>query len=115
MTPFQFDHIHPFKNDFAKVMVRKDAQDFFGVINRKKKLVIPFEYLHMWDFHDGVAIALNSERKWVILNTKGEVILDFQFNDILGSFEKTNFISVQKDRNGKWAILNRKFEYLRKV
>lgn len=84
-------------SDNNLIMVR-DNNGYYGYINSDGEEEIPCIYLDAYEFDDGLAIVMNEEEKWGVINTKWEVVSDFQYDsveendnyygEVLGMFEE---------------------------
>ena len=81
-------------NLFSDGLAPVELGNKWGYINRKGKLIIPFEYDSVEDFRKGVAVVTKADKKGLI-DKKGKIIVEFGIYD---SFEimDSGFISVSK-------------------
>lgn len=96
----------------GRAVVFKD--DAFGAIDTSGRLVIPFTYQYIWEFSDGVSLAIPIGRDdFNVIDTEGRVLFGERDTiKIVGSFEngfapaytvdyeKAGFV----DKRGEWAI-----------
>ena len=68
-------------SDNNLIMVR-DNNGYYGYINSDGEEAIPCIYSDAYEFADGLAIVMNEEEKWGVINTKGEVVADFQYDSV---------------------------------
>lgn len=68
-------------SDNNLIMVR-DNNGYYGYINSDGEEEIPCIYSDAYEFDDGLAIVMNEEEKWGVINTKGEVVADFQYDSV---------------------------------
>lgn len=76
----QFNEVGCFANGLAPVRLN----DKWGYIDKGGKFVIKpqFEYASPF-FDDGYAYVKNSEGKYGIINSKGELVISYQFDDVI--------------------------------
>jgi hypothetical protein len=74
----------------------------WGFIDKQGQWIIPPKYYDVHSFCEGVA-AFKEKGKWGLMNTKGEIIYEAFFQDIIFPF--TNGLIPVKEA-GKWGYLN---------
>ena len=62
-----------------------------------------WEFDYVGKFKEGF-VAVQKDGKWGYINTKGEQIVEYEFNDARDFYE--GFAPVQKD--GEWGYINTK-------
>lgn len=119
----EYSHANSFHDGLALVVCREDTEDEKnwrkGYINKEEKNVIPCEYARAHSFKEGIAaVAIHNESgklKWGYINTKGEVIIPFEYdggNDAneFGKMEDVGDFSeglAYVCRNGKWGYIDK--------
>ena len=81
-----------FPNSSGLMTIRKDAQNYRDV--RKAlieaetgKIVIPFDYMDMGDFSEGLVSVENLEEKWGYLDKNGKMVIPFIYEEA-GNFSE---------------------------
>lgn len=120
IVPICFLSVQIIKNGLYKIRITPDASmslyscsiygNKCGVINMDNNIIIPFEYDDIRDFSDGRAWACKFG-KWGVIDTKGDTVLDFQYNK-LDNF--VNNISIVSQKNGKWEYCKEWNSYQRR-
>jgi len=101
----QYDTVYAgFKNGFAPVGNNRKA----GVINKKGKTVIPFEFHSIGEISKSFIAVKSSQGLWGFYAVSGEKIADPLFQNF--RYAGKNKIVVQ--RNSKWGIINHKGDKL---
>lgn len=104
IIPIKYKWLTTFSNE--SLFVAKD-DFFFGVLNEKGEIVVPFIYDRIGEYHCGLALAVRGD-KYGFLNTKGEIAipLKYQYSEgamIWGNF--TNFYA-KYNRKGKFGVVD---------
>lgn len=98
ILPLQSYHITPFKNGFARY---GETFGNWGFINKKGNIVAHPQWREVKDFEEGVA-RVNDEKKWGIIDTTGEYIIQPQY-DWIQYLKGCIFVR----RLGKWGAVNK--------
>tara|TARA_R110002033_G_scaffold37974_1_gene77155 strand:- start:5662 stop:7608 length:1947 start_codon:yes stop_codon:yes gene_type:complete len=80
----KFDGIHLEFSEGLAVVKEEDESGFIisGYVNESKELVIPIIYQRAYSFEHGIAIVQNMDSKWGCINTKGEIVIPFEYDDM---------------------------------
>lgn len=108
-----YHHIAPFSENLAVAKSRDTG--WYGFINKKGEVVIPFEYDMVGNFHNGLAPVINTRKKFAFgyIDKTGKFIIQPQYDNALDFIE--DLAAVRKD--DKWGYINTKnklvipFEY----
>lgn len=102
---FPFDYlVGNFNDELARTFSNNDSK--VGFINKNGKIAIPLKFKTVSDFHNGKAIAQDSNtRKYGIIDTKGSYIIEPKYSYISKYFYKSNIILV-KDKSGKTGYIS---------
>ncbi|MFL5730179.1 MAG: WG repeat-containing protein [Cytophagaceae bacterium] len=96
---FEYDTIFkPFHKGLAIV----GKHGLAGVIDKKNKVIVPFEYIAVHDIYKTVIPVEGPSRKWGFYNTNGQRITECIFDNF--SIKEKDQIMVQK--LGKWGIID---------
>lgn len=105
ITPLIYDMAKPFSDDLA--WVRRGAKA--GSINRNGMEVIPCRYDVVGECSEGLVAVCNRTKKtnhYMILNTQGEVVVDFADTNLEGLSDfKEGLCGIKK--NGNWGFIDR--------
>lgn len=128
LIPFNYDIIHDFTENLAKVSVFVDEEVLIGYFNDKGEEVIPRKYIIGTNFSNSMAGVMSARKEvvpvgpnddccsianhcyhvyyhdtyWEIINKKGLRIIDMTFDTVLNPTE--GIMPVRKD--GKWGFVN---------
>ncbi|HGQ6599822.1 TPA: WG repeat-containing protein [Campylobacter coli] len=80
VLPIKYDYISPcFSNDLSFVSIKNKT----GYINKNAEFVIPAKFETVTLFKYGFAqVKLDRNKKFGLINTKGNLILPFEFDSI---------------------------------
>lgn len=75
-----------FPNSSGLITIRKKAPSYkdyrYALVEAETgKIMIPFDYMNMGDFSEGLVCAENLEEKWGYLDKNGQVILPFIYDE----------------------------------
>ena len=86
----QFDAVAEFSQGLAAVATDTDRTNHscmdcdrnqrWGFIDKSGKEMIPLQYHAVLSFSEGLAAVMNDEGKWGYVNTKGELVIPFTFD-----------------------------------
>jgi hypothetical protein len=106
--------VKPFKEDLALVKL----ENKYGYINRQGNVVIEIKYYQAHYFSNGFAVVCplkdGSNNADVVINKKGDVVFDFQKNEMSSvpffEFFSEDLIGFMKNEDRKMGFMNTKFE-----
>lgn len=78
VIPFMYENTGKYREGL--IAVCKD--ELWGYINAKNEVIVPLQFAFADDFKNGLAIVQNKEKKYSIINRKGEVLLPFMFDNL---------------------------------
>lgn len=101
---FEFDHIWPQVNGFAKI--RDNGR--FGYINLRDNIIIKCIYDNVGDFSDGL-IRVSNGKRWGYIDSLGNQVIDFKFKYCKDFSEGLAVAEKGKkcgyiDKKGNWVI-----------
>lgn len=105
----KFNHVSSFSEGLA--FVQKDENKIAYIDLNGKEL---FEIKAKWgyEFHDGLAAVYKND-KWGYINTKGELIIDYQYFQALHFENGTAPVAVLKEYGpNKWRLINKQGEFI---
>jgi len=86
----------------------EEGYRMYGLMNKDGNMVVSFDYENIAEFSEGLAAALNRDRKVGYFDTEGNIKIPFQFEKG-GKFENGIAIAV---KDGKNVAINKKGEIL---
>ena len=108
-------------HNFGKTIAKHTNGKVLHVIKNRRsalmdlnfKLLTDFKYRSIEDFSEGLAVAVDEDRRWVFLNEKGEEVVETAFNEPSRSSQRALFPKfknglVRFAQNGKIGYLNTK-------
>jgi hypothetical protein len=120
VIPYLFDEARDFENGFAPVCkytdpfsederleipdAEKAKRRRWGMIDRRGKLIVPFEYATIFPFHDGLAMIVDAAGQHGYVDTTGKVVIPPQYKNAQSFSEGKAAVKV----NGKWGFIDRK-------
>lgn len=81
----------------------------YGVVNKQKEEVIPNEYYYIEYVFDDYFIATKQEGDLGIINSKNEVIVDFQY-DVLQKIDNKNMVEAKILKDGKTDLYSKELK-----
>lgn len=113
LLPFEYETAFTFNGDLA--LVRKKG--FWGVINRKNEVVLPFEHT-LLDNSDhseaeGMTLLMNAKGNHGFINAQNQVVIPFDY-EIAESFRQGIAVVAKSRKYGLWNNKNKivlPFEY----
>jgi hypothetical protein len=97
--PFDYDTVYkPFQKGLAIV----GKHGLAGVIDKKNRVVVPFEFLAIPEIYRSIIPVEGQSRKWGFYNHNGQRITECLFDNF--SVKEKGHIMVQ--RLGKWGIID---------
>ena len=109
ITDFIYEDVGPFSNGLAAVKI----DNLYGFINRNGVIAIEPKYrqIRYKKFGNGLACAVSPDNnKWGVIDTLGNVIMDFKYFDL--SFPSENKIFVREKYKQKGYFINQNGEKL---
>ncbi|OYU95463.1 MAG: hypothetical protein CFE21_09985 [Bacteroidetes bacterium B1(2017)] len=106
LTPFIYQNIKPFVNNYAAVK----RSDLWTFIDTTGKELVPPQFDEVFDFYQGLAASVKKGGKWGLINTSGELLTPIVYDYELGSPSGHDFVDVRK--NGKYGKLDSSFKEL---
>ena len=101
---FKYKETGEFENGYAQVALDMNRHNF-GLINKKGKLILPFEYDYGFEpVDDGEMFIVIKNGKYGIVDRKNKVVIDCQYDYIT----KTNGCYLAK-QNGKFGYFHEYF------
>ena len=113
-----------FPNSSGLITIRKDAQSYRDV--RKAlveaetgKIIIPFDYMDMGDFSEGLVSVENLEEKWGYLDKNGKTIIPFIYEEagdfsegLAAVYQFSGYMNtiLGRTRTSKCGYINKKGE-----
>lgn len=132
IIPFEYEYISAWSDGLIRV--KKERSGTYGFMDHAGKMIVADVYKDATDFQEQIAIVKKGN-KYGVINTKGETVVDFQFDDfvemvqvtedkmsstgthesLMGFILKGGYIGASK--NNKWGYVDLKgnvvipFEY----
>lgn len=99
LIPFIYDYLGSFFNELATAKLNGK----FGFIDRKGKVIIPFQFETGSDFSKCGLARVSKNNKYGFVDSTGKVIIPLEFEAIRDN-EADEFVCSKK--NGKWAFFS---------
>lgn len=93
--------------DNANSLKIEDNGQFYGVVSKNNKIVVPFEYDEIVNTFSSGLINVCKNDKWGCLDLEGNIVIPLIY-DWIFPFGKDPWDTTGAKRNGKWGIINRK-------
>ncbi len=107
VASYAYEGCCDFKNGY---MVVRDENYNYGLVNRNHQMVIPYSYQgSVVNVNSFGLWAVQNGELWGVVNTSGEVIVPFEFDDIR-QMDKRDVFFVSKDY--KWGAYERNVKIL---
>jgi len=88
----------------------KDGELQYGYLDKNGKVEITAQFVYAQDFSNGLAAVLNKKGKWGFINTKGEIKINYQFEDVSSQgFADNGMVAVSDGK--KWGWVNKEGKY----
>jgi hypothetical protein len=114
-----YDEVKPFHQGIAQVVLKKEEFYKIGYINQQGKEIVPCIYDHAprqtLAIQVGDYLKLRHNHQWGLLNTKGETILNFEYEDIAlpnPSLDAFLHHAMAVKKSGKWGVVDKKQKIL---
>jgi len=106
------------KDWYAKAWYGSESNMMIGLMNEKeewqyfnhKGKFLDIKFKNISVFSEGIAFVRNFDDKWGAINEKGELIIEYQFDDLEKTFENGK---AQVTKNGETFYINAKGERLK--
>lgn len=97
------EYIDILPHNNGKLFTVRDNSGIYGVIDKERNTVVPFEYLQLGEPVNGWYWATNKNNKTGIMDEFGNIVVPFEFHNLFmnNSKEVTN-IWARKEANGSW-------------
>lgn len=66
---------------YADFMIARNAQNYFGAINKQGKIILPFEYFQLARTPTGMVLAGKMKQGFGLLDAQGKVLLPLEYKD----------------------------------
>lgn len=107
--PILYDQADEYINRNGLVAVRKGTK--WGYVNSKGREMTPFKYDRLFNFSEGTSVFMLNE-KYGFLDESGKELIPAQYDDADNFFGGLAFVAQQKDTALKYALINKKGEFL---
>jgi len=77
IVPFEYEMIESYSDALGLAPAKKDKNGKYGFIDRKGKVVIPFNYADAWP--SGKYLAVKKDGKWGVIDAAAKTILPFEY------------------------------------
>ena len=98
----KYNHAYPF---YESELALVESEGQFGYINKQGQVKIPLQYKKAYPFSDSVAaVKKGGINKYGFINSKGEVIVKFDYSDVKWGFVE-GYAWVKKGNS--WGLINK--------
>lgn len=88
----------------------KDGELQYGYLDKTGKVEITAQFGYAQDFANGYAAVGNKKGKWGFINTKGEIKINYQFEDVSPQgFADNDMVAVTDGKNWGWVDSDGKY------
>lgn len=105
-------HIYEFVGNVIDDMVDILLDDYVGYINVKTNYVIEPKFADGNEFSEGLAAVMNDDEKWGFIDTLGNLVIPFKYDDSDWYFKND---SIQVALDDEEFFINKNDEYLGRV
>ncbi len=99
--PLKYQEIYYYSDGLFPV----ERDDKWGYMNQKGEIVVPCEYKVAYDFSEGMAAVTSEEYKIGFIDSVGNLVIPYQYNDISGTGFSEGLCGVKKDDT--WGYINK--------
>lgn len=103
VIPHEYDRVFfPFADGIAIVGKSSGSEILAGAINKKNKVLIPFEFEEIKEKRSGTYLVRDTTGKWGTYSAKGQQIINTLYESLI-PIQNRGFIA---ESDGKWGILS---------